>query len=254
MIHTNVPFQADYYWGDNHSFNETLFQEVRFGSAETRYYHLSITMQMFELSVGGYYDPPVAAAHRYKRWIDSRTTNPNFTYIDVRFATAYAESVVSYTLLAKTIFGSPTGLGLDKATARSFFQDAKFPDGFYRRTLPAGLVEIGAEIVIMQAASIGICPGRNIAGPDSYICDTDSPANDILYCKLYENFVNKVILKLYPNPTTPALVRALQMNLHYLWESLGLLDVPCPELHPYGKIQNEVFSVQSETPMMFGRD
>jgi hypothetical protein len=212
-------------------------------------------MQMADMTVDGYFNPVVAAAHRYKRFLDSVATNPDFTYIDVRFATAYAESVVTYTLFPETIFGEPTGLGLDMDTARSFFQKARFPDGFYRRAIPASLVEIGAEIVVMQAASIGICPGRNVGGISSYTCDPSTPANDILYCELYYNFVNKIVVKLYPNPTTPALVKALQMNLHYLWESLGLLETPCTELFPYGKIQNKAFLVQSpQTPMMFERD
>jgi unspecific peroxygenase len=211
-------------------------------------------MQMAEMTIDGYFTPVVAAAHRYKRFLDSRDTNPNFTYIDVRFATAYAESVVTYTLFPKTVFGTPTGLGLDMDTARSFFEKARFPDGFYRRNFPATLVEIGAEIVVMQAASIGICPGHNVAGVSTYECDGSSPENDIKYCELYYNFVNKIVVKLYPNPTTD-LVAALRTNLHYLWESLGLLETPCLELFPYGKLQNEAFLVQSpQIPMMFERD
>ena len=208
-------------------------------------------MQMFNSSIIGF-TPLQAAIYRYKRWRDGIATNPEFSYTDVRFAAAYAESVFSYSLLPKNFLGIPPPVpALDIKTARSFFQEGRFPDGFYRRSFPALLPFIGAEIIALQAASPLIYPGRNVGGVNNYVRDESSPINDILYCQLYANFVNKIIVqKLYPNPTAPALIRALQVNLHYMWSSLGALELPCPELHPYGRLQSEYFTDQSQTPMM----
>ena len=213
---------------------------------------------MFSSSIVGF-TPLQAAIYRHKRWNDGIATNPEFSYTDVRFAAAYAESVFTYTFFPKNFLGIPPPVpSLDMKTARSFFQEGRFPDGFYRRSIPATLLEIGPEIVALQAASPLIYPGRNVGRVNNYVRDESSPVNDIAYCMLYANFVNKVVVqKLYPNPTTPALIQALQVNLHLMWSSLGLLDVACPELHPYGRLQSEDLLVQSETPMMmfkFDRD
>ena len=208
-------------------------------------------MQMFNLRPIGFTSVQ-AAQYRLERWHDGIATNPEFSYTDVRFAAAYAESVFTYTFFPNNFLGIPQPVpSLDIKTARSFFQEGKFPEGFYRRSIPGMLLDIGAEVVVLQAAAPHIVPGRNVGGVNNYVRDQSSPINDIKYCQFYKNFVNKIVVQmLYPNPTTPALIQSLQVNLHNLWKSLGALDIPCPELYPYGRIQSEDFLVQSETPMM----
>ncbi|KAF8989696.1 hypothetical protein BDQ17DRAFT_1547523 [Cyathus striatus] len=66
----------DEYFGDNYSYNETLFKQFedfsnRFG--------------------GGYYDITVASELRWQRTQQSIATNPQFTFVSPRYYTAYAD-------------------------------------------------------------------------------------------------------------------------------------------------------------------
>jgi hypothetical protein len=100
----------------------------------------------------------------------------------------------------------------------------RMPQGFHRAAQPKA-----AEDLDLVAAAHPIAPGANV-GVNNYVLDPTS-ANFSTFCLLYENFVNKTIVGLYPNPTG-TLRQALNINLNYFFEGLG---GGCPQVFPYGK-------------------
>ncbi|KAF8487688.1 Chloroperoxidase [Gautieria morchelliformis] len=85
--------RGDAFFGDNFSFNETLFQE------------------------------------RFQCIQDSIATNPNFSFVSPRFFTAYDESFFP---LVFFMDGRVSDMQLDVTTACSFFQNSHYPDSFFR--------------------------------------------------------------------------------------------------------------------------
>jgi len=114
---------------------------------------------------------------------------------------------------------------LDLGVARSFFQDMQMPDDFHRASQP-----IGADGLDLVAAAHPIPPGANVGGVDNYVSDPTS-ANFSTFCLLYENFVNKTIVGLYPQPTG-ALRRALNVNLNLFYDPIR---DECNQVFPYGR-------------------
>ncbi|KXN81291.1 Aromatic peroxygenase [Leucoagaricus sp. SymC.cos] len=202
--------RGDAFFGDNHSFNETLFDE--FTAFSNQY-------------GAGKYNYTVAAEYRFHRIQESIATNPNFSFVSPRFFTAYAESTFPVNFF---IDGRKNGSGqLDLDVARSFMQNMSMPDDFHRPAQP-----MGADGIDIVAAAHPIAPGANNGTVNSYTPDPTS-ADFNTFCLLYTNFVNKTIVGLYPNPTG-ALKQALNVNLNFLFatfESSG----QCTQVFPYGK-------------------
>ncbi len=219
-------FVGDTFFGDNHSFNETLFGEVSIWSLSVHITKYSILLsQLVEFSNkfgGGKYNLTVAAEYRFYRIQQSIATNPNFSFVSPRFFTAYAESVFPINFF---VDGRRSDKQLDLGVARSFFQDMQMPDDFHRASQP-----IGADGLDLVAAAHPIPPGANVGGVDNYVSDPTS-ANFSTFCLLYENFVNKTIVGLYPQPTG-ALRRALNVNLNLFYDPIR---DECNQVFPYGR-------------------
>lgn len=200
--------RGDAFFGDNHSFNQTLWDEF---------------VELSNQFGAGKYNLTVAGELRFRRIQDSIATNPNFSFVSPRYFTAYAESVFPINFF---IDGRQTDGQLDLTDALGFFRDMKFPDGFFRAGQPSG--GEGIETVI---AAHPIPPGGNNGALNNYTPDPTS-ADFSTTCLLYANFVNKTIKGLYPNPTG-VLREALNRNLDFLYEFISSFD--CPQIFPYGK-------------------
>lgn len=178
---------------------------------------------------GGKYNFTVASEFRWQRIQDSIATNPNMSFVSPRYFTAYAESTFPINFF---IDGRLKTRELDLNVARSFFQDNKMPDGFFRSNGSRG-----AQGMDLVANPYPIQPGRNVGGVNNYVTDPTS-ANFSTFCLLYENFVDKTVKGLYPNPTG-VLRKALNINLDYFFQ--GLTSVgdrgpdACQQVFPYGK-------------------
>ncbi|EKM76332.1 hypothetical protein AGABI1DRAFT_78772 [Agaricus bisporus var. burnettii JB137-S8] len=215
-LNTHNVFEGDtsmtradaYFGGDNHSFNETLFQG--FVDFSKRY-------------GGGKYNLTVAGEYRYKRIQDSIATNPTFNFIAPRIFSAYSESVNPINLW---VDGRQDDGQLDTEVARSFFQKMRFPDDFHRAARP-----MNGENELDVLAAHPIEPGTNVNGVNTY---TPDPTSGTLpdKCTLYENHVNRTVRSLYPNPTGNLLV-ALKANMHYFYTSVQ--PKGCKEIFPYGR-------------------
>ncbi|KAF8148694.1 aromatic peroxygenase precursor [Crassisporium funariophilum] len=200
--------RGDAFFGDNHDFNETLFNEFvdfsnRFG--------------------GGKYNLTVAGELRFQRIKDSIATNPNFSFVSPRYFTAYAESTFPINFF---IDGRQTDGQLDLNVARNFFQNSRMPDGFFRHNGTSGAQGIDSIVEVHP-----IEPGSNVGCVGNYVVDPTS-ANFSQFCLLYTNFVGKTIGGLYPNPTG-VLRKALNTNLDFLFR--GVSDSGCIQVFPYGK-------------------
>jgi len=206
--------RGDAFFGDNHSFNETLFQEFVGASNEFG---------------GGFYNVTAAGMLRHRRVQDSIATNPNFTFVAPRYFTAYAESAFP---LKFFVDGRVNNDSLNLTVARGFFQNSQMPDGFFRRNGTFGLTTIGNDLgdIFTLAPTF---PGRN-QGVGNFVLDPTSPdfsTPDVL-CQLYLEFANGTVPKLYPDPT-PALRKALNINLDNFFEVVS--GGGCTKVFPFGK-------------------
>ncbi|KAF9445290.1 aromatic peroxygenase precursor [Macrolepiota fuliginosa MF-IS2] len=200
--------RGDFFFGDNHSFNETLFDKLA----------------AFSNKYGaGKYNYTVAGELRWQRIQDSIATNPTFSFVSPRYFTAYAETTFPVNFF---IDGRQGDGQLDLDVARGFFQNMRMPDDFHRASQP--MSGDGEDIVVNVHP---IPPGRNVGGVNNYVPDPTS-ANFTTTCLLYQNFVNQTIRGLYPKPAE-ALVKALNTNLDFLYEAFG--DATCAQVFPYGQ-------------------
>ena len=205
--------RGDAYFGDNHSFNETLFQVL---VSKSKQYG------------GGQYNRSAAAEVRYARLQDSMARNPSFEFLTPRFYTAYAESIFPYAFFVDGRSGNNGSL--DLTVARGFFQGAQFPSGFYRRGGAYGLGSIGGDIDrLMQAHPVK--PGYNTAA-GQYVLDKNDPSLTQGSCGIYVKHTNVTVPSLYPNPTGD-LRTAIKANLHTFWTAFQAAG--CKELFPYGQ-------------------
>jgi len=207
--------RADFAFGDNHSFNETLFQKF-----------ISFSNQFG----AGHYNKTVAAELRLQLILDSLATNPSFSLRSPRSFTAYVEAVFPYAFF---VDGRTNNGQLDMATAREFFQDARMPAGFHRRDGAFGfdlLVPDVGEIF----ATHPFLPGAS-QGLGNYVVDmsTASLAMPTGYpvCNMYASLAGVVVPSLYPAPTG-ALLAAIKGNMQNLFD--GVRSLNCTQVFPYG--------------------
>jgi hypothetical protein len=168
--------RGDFYFGDNHSFNETLFDQVclfyrRFVTA----LYSRGTLQFVNTSNaygGGYYNQAAAAEVRWNRIQDSQTRNPTFDFTTPRYITAYAESVFPYRFF---VDGRNQSAMLDLTVARGFFQANQFPADFYRRNGSFGMNDVGEDMALLSQAH-PISPGHN-EGAGNYVLNPEDPGN-----------------------------------------------------------------------------
>ncbi|KAF7979362.1 hypothetical protein HWV62_42810 [Athelia sp. TMB] len=205
--------RGDFYFGDNYSFNETLFEVFLNKSASYG---------------GGKYNASAAAEVRWARIQDSLTRNPNFTFTTPRYFTAYAESVFPYRFF---VDGRDSSTALNLTVARGFFQDNHFPTDFYRRSGSFGLLDVGIDIFGLEAAH-PISPGYNV-GAGNYIVDSADPGFSEGLCYLYTKHANVTVPSLYPNPTG-ALRTALKQNLATFYGAVETIN-SCTQVFPYGQ-------------------
>ncbi|TEB37033.1 aromatic peroxygenase precursor [Coprinellus micaceus] len=205
--------RGDFFFGDNHSFNQTLFDQFieysnRFGD--------------------GFYNVSVAAELRHQRIQQSIATNPTFDLTSPRFFTAFGEATLPYALFVDGRITERETARLDMTNATLFFRDSKFPNDFWRAPAPSS----GTGIQDILSA-YPIAPGRNVDGVNTYTPDPTS-GDFSNPCGLYTGLVNKTIKGLYPNPTG-VLRRNLIINLGFLYRASSGGD-GCPELFPYGTL------------------
>ncbi|KAH7104010.1 heme-thiolate peroxidase [Auriculariales sp. MPI-PUGE-AT-0066] len=223
-IATHGPFEgdtsqsrADFYWGDNVAFNESIFDQ--FLETCDRY--------------DGLYNITSASEMRSQRYWHSRNTNPTFTFDVPRYVTAYAETTFP---LAYFNDGrrERQGLAADCRQMRSFYEYGRMPEGFHRREGSAGMTEVANLITEFKKLN-RLKAGRNIglgnfveAYPEVQgLVDADGN------CAMYRYFISTT-LDLYPNPTG-ILLESLRQNAHNMYVPLTG-DPLCPELFPYGYV------------------
>ncbi|KAF5327639.1 hypothetical protein D9619_004137 [Psilocybe cf. subviscida] len=202
--------RGDAFFGDNHSFNETLFQEL----------------VIFSNKFGnGFYNLASARELTFQRIQDSIATNPQFSFISPRYYTAYAKSVFPIVFF---IDGrNDTGLNLNLDVARGFFQDGKMPNDFFRANFSTTLNKVGGGIQAVFTPH-PVHPGTNNGTVNSYTLDPDS-ADFTDFCKFYTDFVTKTVRGLYPN-AKGQLLTALNRNLNFLFSALTIEDQGCTQV------------------------
>ncbi|KAF9032969.1 aromatic peroxygenase precursor [Panaeolus papilionaceus] len=200
--------RGDAFFGNNHSFNETLFQEMVDASNQFG---------------AGKYNLTVAGELRHRRIQDSIATNPQFSFVSPRFFTAFAESTFPINFF---IDGRNENGQLDMDVARGFFQNSRMPDGFFRASSPRG-----ADGITQVFAAHPIAPGRNVGGVNNYVPDPTS-ADFSNFCLLYTNFVNQTLTSLYPHPVG-VLRQALNFNLNILFQAFKASG--CTQVFPFGQ-------------------
>ncbi|KIJ35956.1 hypothetical protein M422DRAFT_180004 [Sphaerobolus stellatus SS14] len=199
----------DFEFGDNHSFNQTLFNQFvdfsnRFG--------------------GGNYNLTVAGEYRFYRVQQSIAQNPHFSFTTARYITAYRD------IAFPTIFfvdGRKADGQLNLTDALGFFRDSRFPNDFHRidGANSSALVN-NAAATIFNAHPIQ--PGGNNGTVNSFTVDTKSAAFTDP-CGLYTSFVD-ITVGLYPNPQG-VLRRNLNANLGFLYQAFQ----GCPQRFPFGQ-------------------
>ncbi|KIJ46203.1 hypothetical protein M422DRAFT_250242 [Sphaerobolus stellatus SS14] len=199
--------RADFFFGDNHSFNQTLFNEF---------------VEFSNKFGGGVYNQTVAAEYRFFRIQQSTAENPTFTFVTPRFVTAYRESVFPFIFF---VDGRKADGQLSMKDAFGFFNESRMPDGFHRAdgSKTADLVGNASDAIF---AAHPVQPGANAGKVNTYTPDPNSPTDD---CGLYETFVN-LMVKQYPNPQG-VLRTNLNLNLGFFFQGFP----GCTQLFPFGQ-------------------
>ncbi|KAF8417470.1 Chloroperoxidase [Boletus edulis BED1] len=214
-IHFNVEGDAsttrgDFYFGNNYSFNETLFDQLE--EAANRVGNGFITIES-------------ASLHRALRINDSITRNPTFWFGSPRFVAAYLETTVPLAFFVNNQTLDTT-LNLTLDVARDFYEKHRFPEGFVRRQGPFDVAEV--EFMFAKIFPlINVPPGHN-EGVGNYVVN---PEDDGSSCYVYHRQVN-LTAQLYPNPT-PELEVAIKANLVTFYQTLH--NSSCEQYFPYGQ-------------------
>ena len=113
-----------------------------------------------------------ASLQKAQRINDSIARNPTFSFDTPRFLTAYAETTFPLAFFVSNQTANTT-LGVTLDNARSFFQDHKYPDGFYRRQAPYDFNEVSV-LLNMVFDLVRVSPGYN-DGVGNYIVNEADP-------------------------------------------------------------------------------
>ncbi|KAK0533981.1 hypothetical protein OC834_002037 [Tilletia horrida] len=209
--------RGDAYFGDNFSFNETLFQ---------------VFIDKSNQYGGGKYNLTAAAEVRWARIQDSKARNPTFDFTVPRFFTAYGESAFPFRFF---VDGRDKSAALDLDSARLFFEKNTFPNDFYRREGELETLGLGKDILALAKAHY-MTPGFN-NGIGNYTASNEDPSFLTAQCQIYKKAITVTLPTQYPFDTTTGLLRdAVKKNIHNFY--LGALGGPslfCPELFPYGR-------------------
>ena len=111
-----------------------------------------------------------ASLQKAQRINDSIARNPTFWFDTPRFLTAYAETTFPLAFFVSNQTTNTT-LNVTLDNARSFFEDHKYPEGFYRRQAPYDFDQVGVmfdEIFNL----VGVLPGHN-EGVGNYVVNTE---------------------------------------------------------------------------------
>ena len=152
--------RGDYYFGNNYSFNETLFDQV--GTSYHPYLHSSSLSQLeyaANLVGDGLITIESSSLQKAMRINDSIAQNPTFSFGTPRYLTAYAETTFPLAFFVSNQTANTT-LNATLDDARSFFEQHKYPDGFYRRQAPYDFAEVRAMFRKIFNL-VGVSPGRN---------------------------------------------------------------------------------------------
>ncbi|TFK19115.1 Cloroperoxidase [Coprinopsis marcescibilis] len=205
--------RGDAFDGDNHNFNQTLWDQL---------------VDYSNQYGGGFYNLTVAGELRWQRTQQSIATNPEFDFRGLRHFTVVGQASFPAGLFTD---GRKTGADkhqLDLVSGLSFFKHMRFPAGFFRASEPTG--GVGSDVIF---GAHPVLPGRNVGGVNNYVVDT-SLGGFGDFCKFYTEFVNITIKGLYPNPTG-VLRRNLNLNLGFVYDALApRLGANCPQVFPYG--------------------
>ncbi|KAG8215653.1 heme-thiolate peroxidase [Butyriboletus roseoflavus] len=194
--------RGDYYFGNNYSFNETLFDELVYAA---------------NLVGDGMITVESASLQKYLRINDSIARNPTFSFDTPRYLTAYAETTFPLAFfVSNQTLNTTMNVTLDDA--RSFFEVHKYPEGFYRRQAPYDFTEVNTMFNTIFGL-VGVSPGRN-EGVGNYVS-----------CYAYQRQVN-LTAEMYPNPTSE-LEAAIKANLVTFYQTVG--DPSCGQLFPFGQ-------------------
>ncbi|KIJ36534.1 hypothetical protein M422DRAFT_261096 [Sphaerobolus stellatus SS14] len=204
--------RADAFFGNNHSFNETQFDEL---------------VEFSNKFGGGVLNLTAATEFRFQRIQESIATNPNFTFVSPRYVGAYGETAFPLLLF---VDGRKADRQLPLDHARGFFQDGKMPDGFFRANESITIAIVGGLVEEIFLAH-PIQPGANQGRINSYTVDPNDPGFTD-QCKGYTDFVNITVKSLYPNPQG-ILKDTLNTNLDYFF--LSMKDTNCTQVFPFGQ-------------------
>ncbi|KIJ35970.1 hypothetical protein M422DRAFT_261732 [Sphaerobolus stellatus SS14] len=196
----------DFEFGDNHSFNNKLFDQIsnRFG--------------------GGKYNLTVPGEYRFYRVQQSIVQNPHFSFTTPRFITAYREISFPFIFF---VDGRKADGQLNLKDTLGFFPESRFPDDF-RRIDGTNSSDLANNAATIMFNAHPIEPGRNDGKVNKFTVDTKSAAFDDP-CGLYTSLVDVAIGR-YPNPQD-VLRKNLNANLGFLYQPFQ----GCPQRFPFGK-------------------
>ncbi|KAI5208769.1 hypothetical protein AUEXF2481DRAFT_6342 [Aureobasidium subglaciale EXF-2481] len=139
--------RADATTGDNHSFNQTIWDSV-----------LAYYSGMTDATI------PVAAKARYNRISTEAARDPNFSYSPVQFILSYGE-----TALYLSTMGDPITGVAPLEYVRSLFEEEKLPYelGWQPPKVPTTLASLGAMVLQLNAESGETIPEGVILGENS---------------------------------------------------------------------------------------
>ncbi|KIJ31869.1 hypothetical protein M422DRAFT_185271, partial [Sphaerobolus stellatus SS14] len=203
--------RGDFFFGDNHSFNQTLFNEFVAFSSQFG---------------GGSYNLTVATEYRFYCIQQSITENPTFSLISPRIGTAYGKAAVPFVFFVN---GYKADGQLSIEDALGFFRDGCMPDDFHRTDglKTFNLVDNSVDAIF---AAHPVQPGGNNGTVNSHTLDPNS-AGISDTCKGYTDFVNVTIRRLYPN-SQGALRNNLNKNLDFFFLHL---TSQCSQVFLYGQ-------------------
>ncbi|KAH0833038.1 Chloroperoxidase, partial [Lanmaoa asiatica] len=202
--------RGDYYFGNNYSFNETLFDQLVYAA---------------NLVGDGMITVESASLQKALRINDSIARNPTFSFDTPRYLTAYAETTfpLAFFVSNQTV---NTTMNATLDDARSFYEKHKYPKEFYRRQAPYDFPQV--SIMFKKIFSlVRVLPGQN-EGVNNFVVN---PEDNGSLCYAYQRQVN-LTAQLYPNPTSE-LEAAIKTNLVTFYQTLG--DPACEQLFPFGQ-------------------